>query len=240
MAPPVTFDASQRACTWFSSPDRFLSPRPEVNERENVFRASKSPQSLSPRERSTRRRDHDADPFHSPSPSRSRDATKVRPTSLAGSHQPPHFTPSFVHGHDASPGPVDANELPGAPRQISLGSVWNVGGPTVARGGPRPGVHDGHGGWLASGTNGPMHTAHFVDDDSSNQDIQQHQDRLALALDIDQASRVLASIPMPSLLRSASVEPSQRGPFTWRNNAWLREEGSDRTLFLICNRRTAC
>lgn len=223
-------EASQKVRTRFSSPDRFLAPRAESIERESVFRAGKSPHSLSPRERDARQRDHNVDPFHCTSPSRSRDAVKVRRYSPSGRQRPPHFTPSFVHGHDASPGPVDAIESPTGPRQISFGAVWNVGGRNVAQGGPRPGVHDGHGGLLASGTNSPMHTAHFLDRNGSNQDTQQHEDRLALALDIDQASRVLASVSRPPLIQSASIESPQRSPFSWQNNSWAREEGSDRTF----------
>ncbi len=219
---------SQRARTWFSSPDRFLSPRAESIERESIFRVSKSTHSLSPGERIRRQRDDTADPFRTTSPSRSRDAVRIRGSSLGARQQPPHFTPSFVHGHDASPGPVDANESANTPRQISVGAVWNVGGPTVAQGGPRPGVQDGHGGLLASGTNGPMHTAYFLDKNGSSQDAQQHEDRLALALDIDQASRVLGPTPRPQLITSPSTGSSQCRPFTWRNNWWEREEGADR------------
>jgi hypothetical protein len=223
-------ETSQKARTCFSSPDRFLAPRAESTDRECVFRVSKSPQSLSPGEREARQRDHNADPFHGTSPSRSRDAIRERRSSPSGRQYPPHFTPSFVHGHDASPGPVDVLEPAAGPRQISFGAVWNVGGPNVAQGGPRLGVNDGRGGLLASGTNGPMHTAHFLDRSSPNQDIRQHEDRLALALDIDQASRVLGSTSRPPLTKSASTGSPQRSPFSWRNNSWLREGGCEGAL----------
>lgn len=236
-------ETSERARTWFSSPDRFLSPRAESVERECVFRVSKSPYSLSPGERHSRQRDHNADPFHNTSSSRSRDAIRIRRSSASERQPPPHFTPSFLHGHDASPGPIDTNEPSTTPRQISVGAVWSVGGPTVAQGGPRPGVHNGHGGLLASGTNGPMHTAHFLDRNNSSQDIQQHENRLALALDIDQASRVLGSVPRPPLIKPTSGDAAQRRPITWRNNAWATEEGADRKLrwlLLKINLLTLC
>lgn len=223
-------ETSQKARSCFSSPDRFLAPRGENIERESIFRVSKSPQSLSPGEREARQRDHNIDPFHSTSPSRSRDAIREQRSSPSGRQYPPHFTPSFVHGHDASPGPVDALEPAGNPRQISFGAVWNVGGPNAAQGGPRLGVHDGRGGLLASGTNGPMHTAHFLDRISPDRDIRQHEDRLALALDIDQVSRVLGSASRPPLTKSASTGPPQRSPFSWRNNSWAREGGCEGAL----------
>lgn len=233
-------EGSQRARTLFSSPDRFVSPRLDSTERESVFRVSKSPHSLSPRERKTRERDASADPFRSTNPSRSRDAVRIRRSSVNGRHRAPHFTPSFVYGHDASPGPVDANDTPIIPRQISVGAVWNVGGPAIAQGGPRPAVQDGHGGLLASGTNGPMHTAHFLDSKNPNQDIQQHEDRLAVALGIDQASRVLSSISRPPLVQSASTDSLQSRPFSWRNNSWTKEEGAERTSIWLPSLQSAC
>ncbi len=161
-------EPSYKARNWFSSPDRFLAPRAGSIERESVFRASKSPHSLSPREKHSRQRDQNVDPFHSTSSSRSRDAIRIRRPSPSGRQRPPHFTPSFVHGHDASPSPIDANQPPNTSRQVSAGAVWNVGGSIIAQGGPRPGVHDGHSGLLASGTNGPIHTAHFLDRNDSS------------------------------------------------------------------------
>ncbi|ERF70498.1 hypothetical protein EPUS_07355 [Endocarpon pusillum Z07020] len=220
-------EPSNKARNWFSSPDRFLASRAGSTERESVFRASKSPHNLSPREKHSRQRDPNADPFHLTSPSRSRAAIRIRRSSPGGRQRPPHFTPSFVHGHDASPSPIDANPSPNTSRQISAGAVWNVGGPSIAQGGPRPSVHDGHGGLLASGTNSPIHIAHFLDRNDSNCDVQQHENRLALALDIDQASRVLNSISRPPLLESAMIDAPQRLPFTWKNSSWAREEGCD-------------
>lgn len=221
-------ETSQKARNCFSSPDRFLSPRTESIERESIFRVSKSPQSLSPRERNTRRRDPSTDPFQSTSPSRSKNAVRTRHSSPGSRQRPPHFTPSFVHGHGASPSPVDVDDSPDTPRQISIGGVWNVGGSNIARGGPRQGIPDGHGRLLASGTNGLLHTAHFLDRNSPNHHVQQHEDRLALALDIDQASRVLTSHARPPLIKSASSDSVPCRPILWRNNSWAREEGADR------------
>ena len=221
-------ETSRKARHCFSSPDRFLSPRAESTERESIFRVSKSPQSLSPRERNTRQRDPGADPFQPTSPSRSTNAVRLQHSSPSGRQQPPHFTPSFIHGHGASPSPVDVDDSPDTPRQISVGAVWNVGGSNIARRGPRAGVPDGRGRLLASGTNGLLHTAHFLDRNSPNKDVQQHEDRLALALDIDQASRVLGSNARPPLMKSASTDSSPCTPFLWRNNSWARDEGADR------------
>jgi hypothetical protein len=221
-------EASNKARTWFSSPDRFLSPRAESVDRGTVFRVSKAPQNLSPRERSTRQRDTIASPFHSPTTSRSREAVR-RQRSPSGRQHPPHFTPSFVHGHDALPGTIDAAEPTEPPRQISLGAVWSVGGSTVARGGPRVSIPDGQGGLLASGTTSPIYTAHFLDRGSPNQDAQRQEDRIALALEIDQASRVLGPSLRPPLLKTPSTEsPPQSRPFEWKNNTWSREDGTDR------------
>jgi hypothetical protein len=226
-------EAAQKSRPYFSSPDRFLAPRVESTERHCIFRVSRPPQSLSPRERDARRGESTADPFRYTSTSRSRDAVDRLLRTPSGTHQPPHFTPSFIQGPDASLGPSDVVNSPDAPRQVSHGAVWNVGGPAIARGMPRPGIQDGHGRVLASGTNGPLHTAHFLDKKGSTQDLRQHEDRLALALEIDRASRVLALTSQPQLTQSPSLEPPQCRHFKWQDNLWSREQGAERELLRV-------
>ena len=221
--------SSHKSRQWFSTPDRFLIPISNTGYQQNVFHAGRSPTHLSSQERSFRHRDATFDPFHCHRPSKSRGAVRTRNATSFAAHHPPHFTPSFVHGQDASPGPIDMNGDPPEPqRTVSTGAVWNVGGANAAHGGPRVGVINGHGGMLASGTHGTMHTALFLDRKSNSQEAEQHEDRLALALGIDQANRVLELGP-----ESAGVSQWLRpvlptNPFSWRNNAWTREEGLDR------------
>jgi hypothetical protein len=54
-----------------------------------------------------------------------------------------------------------------------------------------------------------------------------HQNRLALALNIDQATRIFVNsilTPKPSLPTST---PSRYKPIVWQDMSWRREDGSD-------------
>ena len=225
---------SNKARPRFSSPDRFIPQRPESIDRESIFRVSRSPESLSPEEQRTRQRNLYADPFCTTNYSRSQSAVPVRQSSRNGRLALPHFSPSFVHGPNAATGPISREDLHGAPRQISIGAVWNVGGQGAAQGGPRPAIVGGRGGLLASGTHAPIHTAHFLDSNDRSQDAEQHQERLALALDIDLASRVLAvssRADVPPAVAAGSAYPRA---LKWHNNQWTREEGIDRKFWWTC------
>jgi hypothetical protein len=104
-------------------------------------------------------------------------------------------------------------------RQIRTGPMWNTGGGSASTGGPQVGISDGQGGLLGSGTNAPLYVAKFLAKDTPAQHLQKHESRLALALDIDQAARVL-NICDPA----ASPRHGQLSPLTWKDNAWTRGE----------------
>ena len=91
-------------------------------------------------------------------------------------------------------------------RQASAGAVWNVGGGAQETpSGPVRGISDGRGGFISSGSNAPMVTAHFFDDDAPDQDNNQLESRLAIALGIDQVCRTLDISRSPVQARSAST-----------------------------------
>jgi hypothetical protein len=233
MASPVRRISSPPSSP-FDSPDRFISRRSTI-ERTDSFRVGKRPESLSPSERYNRQRDHSVDPFRSPSGSRSRDAVQRRTLTPGQRATPIYHVPSFVHGHDATPVNTSASGgLPDEPvRQISVGAVWNVGGPSAARPGSTHAVTDGFGGLTASGSNAPMHTAGFLDRDTPTDQARAHESRLALALDIDQSCSVLRhSIPpVPTSSLSGLMSPKY-SPFTWQNGEWSRAHGQRRKDFL--------
>lgn len=96
----------------------------------------------------------------------------------------------------------------------------------AAEGGPLPGVPDGSGRLLSSGSNAPMHTARFLDRKASDEDLERHENRLAIALGIDPANKILSvgsSSPRPALNARGSAPPSGNTAFIWRDNAWIRE-----------------
>ncbi|KAL9620678.1 MAG: hypothetical protein Q9160_004814 [Pyrenula sp. 1 TL-2023] len=171
--------------------------------------------------------DINQDPFASPSRSKSRDAVRVRPLATDRRPQPPHITPDFVQINDPQPIHRDAHGNIDIPRQISAGGVWNVGGRMAAESGPLPGVPDGSGRLLSSGSNAPMYTAQFLDRKTSDEDLERHENRLAVALDIDPANRILSvrsSSPRPGLNTKGSHPLVGNTPFIWRDNVWTREQ----------------
>ena len=212
----------------FTSPDRFISMRPPQPP-QSPLRLSRPITRLTPRERYARQRDHSIDPFRSASGSRSRASVRRRPLRDGQRTTLPHLTPSFVQGNDATPHHIDANGELDAIRQISTGAVWNVGGRSALHTFPTAGVPDGRGGLLGSGTNAPMYTAHFLDHDTLDQDWSRHENRLALALDVDQASRILSNVQSLSssqgLFSTTSVQDST---VAWRDNAWTWHPGRAR------------
>ncbi|KAL9113280.1 MAG: hypothetical protein Q9227_002615 [Pyrenula ochraceoflavens] len=188
----ISADAALRTRSWFASPDRFVTSRPSPLSEERPIHSSRHPNALTPQERYTRSRDQSQDPFSSSTPSRSRDVIRTRPLLSDSRPQPPHITPHFVNNSNIISLQRDNEGHIDVPRQISAGGVWNVGGRGAAQGGPLPSVPDGSGGLLTSGSSAPMVTAHFLDRETAEQDLERHENRIAVALDIDPARRVIS------------------------------------------------
>lgn len=220
----VSADNARRARNWFTSPDRFVSSRSPPSPDSPVHLGRAVP-NLTPRERYSRRRDNSISPFRSSSGSRSRYVATRRALNHNRRLSPPQYTPSFAQGTSAllrDTGPVAQHVRP---RQISDGAVWNVGGPAAAQVPPPPATANGRGGLLSSGTNAPLHVAHFLDQDTPDQDLRRHEDRLALALEVDPASRILSNIrPGPA---PAQGNLGDARAYRWRNNAWTRGDDQE-------------
>ena len=216
----VSADAALRARGWFSSPDRFLTSRPSPVSDERPIRSSRHPSTLTPRERYSRSRDHSQDPFRSFTTSRSQHAIRRRSQTRETSPQTTYVVPHFVNTNNNSPLQRDEEGHIDVPRQISAGGVWNVGGRSAAQGGPLPGVPDGQGGLLTSGSSAPMYTALFLDRENPDDDSKRHENRIAVALDIDPARRILG--PSPATILSTKQRPASdpAGRYIWRDNAW--------------------
>jgi meiosis-specific APC/C activator protein AMA1 len=72
--------------------------------------------------------------------------------------------------------------------QVSVGTIWRVGGLAP----PSLGVSNGRGGLLSSGTNAPLYTTSFsAARPRAQEESENHENRLALALELDRVSRVL-------------------------------------------------
>jgi hypothetical protein len=204
--------------------DRFIPERRFSDASAPPFRVAKPPQCLSAEEKLLRRRDRREDPFRLPrSPQM---ISFPRHTDYHQRRRNLHLIPHLVN----DPAFAQHDDVLGTRnfREISTGGVWNVGGTSVAIGSRPVGIQDGMGGFLRSGTTAPMHVAKFFDKASAAEQHKMHESRLAFALDIDRASRMLSFWRLPSL-REFKISPSSPRyehccPLTWKDNAWKRAE----------------
>ena len=201
------------------SPDRYIPPRDFGESLSTSFRVSKTPQKMSPDEKLLRHRLPKEDPFM---PTRQWMATTSPERHSGRIHRPHLVNGSVIAVHSGTQGPGEAI------RQVSVGGVWNVGGTSAATESSLA-IPDGAGGLLSSGTTAPMHTAQFFPRHVSPKDPEKHESRIALALDIDRASRLLNTCQLsPSV--DSTPSPSSPGyekysPFVWKDSAWMRTEG---------------
>jgi hypothetical protein len=208
-------------------PDRFIPGRESFDTSASPLRLNRSPHHLSPEEKLLRRRDTGADPFKPCHPRRA--VSILRQDDQGVRRRSPHFVPHLVDDlailrDDDSAGVDDQ-------RQVSVGAVWNVGGSSAATG-DSLGVLDGMGSLLARGSIAPTYVVNFHRKITATEERKIHESRLALALDIDLAHRLLDICKVPAQLRTmpnpASPLFERCSPLTWRDNAWRRVESIER------------
>ena len=236
------YSPKTRQSTASPSPDRFISSRSTPMTPQSpaeTFHVSKTPEQLSPNERLFRHGSATPDPF---GPLR---VARIRAERISshigrasqGNRRPRSRTIGLTHVSDLPPDPSGAQN-----RQASPGNIWNIGGTSQADiQAPIRGVSNGRGGFISSGSNAPMYESQFLDDLSTDQDVDQMERRLAAALDIDQARRVLNNSKVQENLRIAStgsigikrkrlyLEPQT----SWNENGWIQDsvtEGESRNL----------
>lgn len=219
--PPV----GNRLLTPSTSPDRFI-PNRTPQDLSKTFQLGKAAETLIRAERTMRHNSASPDPFGSFHAPRIRDS---RPSASSNGSPLAQRARSRVLGttniSTSAQDPVTPQN-----RQISAGAVWNVGGSTnTNHSGPIRGISNGRGGLTSSGSNAPMYTSHFLDEEAADHDVERMQSRLAAALDIDQTSRVLRMSHSPGQGRSASTgslglkrkcEPRT----VWKDGKWMLEE----------------
>ena len=202
--------------------DRFISNRGSDQSPTKSFRLSKSPKELSSIERLRRDASSTPDPFTSPSLAHNREGRLILFPSRNG-----HSSRPRVGG--ALGGPSDV--LGTRNRNASTGAIWNVGGnAATVPSSPIEGIPNGRGGFLSSGSNAPMYTSSFFEDDKSNQDHEFLEGRLAVALDIDRTTRLLnisqtleRSRPEYSPAGRKRQVPKQDLRTKWINGEWAQE-----------------
>jgi meiosis-specific APC/C activator protein AMA1 len=107
-------------------------------------------------------------------------------------------------------------------RNISAGAIWSVGGLAP----PSVGVADGRGGLIGSGTNAPLYATTFASSQpKAQEEIENHERRLELALDLARTGRVLEF--SNRLLPSIRTHQTGKGfpePFAktvWNGSEWI-------------------
>lgn len=204
-------------------PDRFI-PRRENNITPSTpFRVGKCTRELSPEERLLRQRLPKEDPFLPTRSGRSISAPRIPSDRICSTHYGPHLViDPAVPSSDFAHGSRDFS------RQVSNGAVWNVGGTSAALGRRSMATPNGSGGQFASGTTAPMFAAKFLPHVASTEEREKHKSRVALALDIDPARRLLKTCKLWHLLESlpspSSPDFEKYSPFVWKDNAWRRAE----------------
>ncbi|TRX91093.1 hypothetical protein FHL15_008075 [Xylaria flabelliformis] len=187
------------------SPDRFVPSRVAASDQ---FRANKQPHELSLSERLLRTESAGADAFCFSTRRLVPTSSRRLSRSDCGERR---------HGTVLGLCPLD--------RQVSHGAVWSVGG-TAPSG---VAVDGGRGRLLSSGTNARLYTTSFSNlRPKSEEDQEKHEDRLALALNLDRAQRVLnfnGFLTFPRCKRKA------RPPFlstktTWTGTEWANDTRS--------------
>ena len=220
-----------------SSPDRYISNRQKPQEASKTFRVSKSPHQLCSSERLLRHPSATPDPFGPLVVSRTRDHRTA--ASVVGDAHVQRSRPGTMGFTNLLTLPQDTLVLQN--RQVSAGAVWNVGGSNAAtHSGPIRSISDGRGGFLSSGSNAPMHTSHFYDEDILDHGLARMESRLAAALDIDLTSRVIDTSRAVRPTRSVSVnvagvkrksvhsEPRIR----WKHGEWT--QGAFQSRMSLC------
>ncbi|KAI8945678.1 WD40-repeat-containing domain protein [Xylaria longipes] len=187
------------------SPDRFVPSHVAASDQ---FRANKQPHELSLSERLLRTENAGADAFCF-SPQR---YTPTSPRRLSRSD-----CVERRHGTVLALCPLD--------RQVSHGAVWSVGG-TAPSGAA---VDGGRGRLLSSGTNARLYTTSFSNlRPKSEEDQEKHEARLALALNLDRAHRVLKFSGFSTFPRckKKTRPPLPSARTTWTGTEWANDARS--------------
>lgn len=207
------------------SPDRFLPERRFEPVTVESFRLARSPSQLSPVEKAYRRRDIQDDPFRLPNSTRSPLPRRVSSPSrsLSPRSRPRHVEQTALgtwHNPEYANSRSFSNSSPG----------WIVGGAPITPTSPAVAIPDGQGRFLGSGTLSPMYMTSYKSNGTAEARLFAHQSRLALALDIDQASRVLKCCDHTlGNTTSNCSSPIKETPLpTWKNCAWECQGGKNR------------
>lgn len=204
--------------------DRFIAPRIVQPSYKDRLALTRSVASLTPQEKSTRRRTGLSDPFtpisriRRPPPQQRQSLTPL-----------PIMQPNRLRAVESEVLALRSDHFSNLVHQASPGAIWNVETSNFAsvlnnRNASLQGISSGR------GSNVPRYTSRFLEDLAPEADLDIHEKRLALAMDIDLSNRVVP-IPSANTTTATSVVSSgvaawttgALGRYVWRDNEWIRE-----------------
>lgn len=173
------------------SPDRFIPLRRSPTAPVKTYRMSKPLHKLNSTERLLRQRSASPDPFGPPTNNTQRHAERLSPARILQRRT------NGLRPHPTAPTAISISHIPHPRpyREASIGSIWNVGGSAPAMEGTISGVPDGRGGVVSSGSTAPFFSSRFHGGVTTDQDQDSHEERLAMALDVDRSERILEFTP---------------------------------------------
>ena len=209
------------------TPDRFIPNRRPPNVSRESFELSKPTDRLATQDRGAR------SPAPSPEPFGPRVRRSARMNEELQNLREAHS--ALVARTGLARRTANTNlrrsSVPETLRQISVGAVWNIGGPSAASD-TIQGVANGQGGVFGSGTNAPLYTSMFLSRSDTYAELETYESRLALAFDVDRRDRVLGT-PGSSSAPSTPSGPDTTSPNTgrtsvstkhvWKDNEWVKE-----------------
>ena len=186
---------SSRSTSSVKSPDRFLPQRPVVSSASQSYRVNKDPESLSSHEKLLRNNEASPDAF---STRRSVTAPVPPPNGLVVFPVRRNITANRGGGASVLTLQRDPPSANGE-RNVSVGTVWTVGGLAPMS----VGVSDGRGILLGTGAHPTLYTTSFSTAYAkAEEELGKHEGRLAEALQLDRATRVLE-------FRRSSISPQK-------------------------------
>lgn len=105
---------------------------------------------------------------------------------------------------------------------MSVGTIWAVGGIAPVS----TAILDGHGGFLGSGTNAPLYTTSFsAARPKAQEDLVNHENRLADALGLDRVQRVFeyrlwSPYALKPELTPKCIDAKEVSRTTWNGSQW--------------------
>ena len=206
------------------SSDRYIPQRPDFNNCSAIFRVGKATKDLSDMEKVTRSHEASPDPFSAYVP-------RIVPLNHS---RPKLLNPTLMQQRRVSPSGIGMlglhQDAQTSQRQLSAGTVWNVGGPCPTTD-SRIGVPNGRGGILKSGTNAPLYGNLFASLADATSINDAYERRIAVAAEVNQLSRVVLANKWSEKLEAFSTGSAMKNNGTaWIDNRWTHDKDPQRSL----------